>query len=145
MTAQVIYHPSLADGCDRLIEQQRAANIAAEGQPVDLYAMDGDLVAYSGRDADEMARYENYRTAKAVLRGPHWYSADVVHAALAFTHEYETSVPRHDAHATVRRRFVDHYEPDHPRPHDLGLIAVISGLAVAGVAALLLHWAGVLL
>lgn len=30
MTATVTYHPRLAEGCDRIIERDRIANIAAE-------------------------------------------------------------------------------------------------------------------
>ena len=85
MTATVRNLPDMTARMDRITARQRAANIAAEGQPVNVYT--------DPRVTDELARYENYRTAKAVLTSPRWYSADVVHDALAFVHEYERTVP----------------------------------------------------
>lgn len=82
MTATVTWHPRTADACDRINARAAAENIAAEAAYTDP------------RVADEVARYENYRTAKAVLRSPDWYGADVVHAALEFVHEYENAVPK---------------------------------------------------
>lgn len=84
MTATVTWHPRTADCCDRINARAAAENIAAEATYADP------------RVADEVARYENYRTAKAVLRSPDWYGADVVHAALEFVHEYENAVPRRE-------------------------------------------------
>lgn len=77
--------PNMTQRMDRIVQRQREANIAAEGQPVNVYT--------DPRVAEEIARYDNYVTAKTVLRSPDWYSADVVHAALDFVHEYENAVP----------------------------------------------------
>lgn len=85
MTAAVRNLPNMTARMDRIAQQQREANIAAEGQPVNVYT--------DPRVADEIARYDNYTTAKTVLRSPDWYSADAVHAALDFVHEYENAVP----------------------------------------------------
>jgi hypothetical protein len=85
LASNMVWHPRLAEGCDRITARQREANIAAEGQPVNVYT--------DPRVADEMARYENYRTAKAVLQSPNWYGADVIHAARDFIHEYENAIP----------------------------------------------------
>lgn len=85
MTATVTWHPRTADCCDRINARAAAENIAAER---------AEATYTDPRVADEVARYENYRTAKAVLRSPDWYGADVVHAALEFVHEYENAVPR---------------------------------------------------
>jgi len=120
--AQVIWHPSTAEGCDRITARQRDANIAAEGQPVNVYT--------DPRVAAEMALYENYRTAKTVLCSPEWYGADVVHSALDFVREYESAIPK-DPHATIRRRFVDGFDPDRPKPRDYGLLAVFAVLLLA--------------
>jgi len=114
--------PDMTARMDRITARQRDANIAAEGQPVNVYT--------DPRVVDEMARYENYRTAKAVLCSPEWYGADVVHSALDFVHEYESAIPK-DPHATIRRRFVNHYEPDRVRPRDYGLGAVFAVLLLA--------------
>lgn len=77
--------PNMTQRMDRIVRRQREANIRAEGQPVNVYT--------DPRVAEEIARYDNYVTAKTVLRSPDWYSADVVHAALDFVHEYENAVP----------------------------------------------------
>ena len=71
---------------DRLTARQREANIAAEGQPVDLYA--------DPRVADQVSLYETYKACKAVVNGNDWYSADLVHDALQFIHAYESATPR---------------------------------------------------
>jgi hypothetical protein len=126
--ARVIWHPRLVEGISRITERQRAANIAAEGQPVNVYT--------DPRVADEVARYENYMTAKTVLQSPDWYDADVVRAARDFIHEYEREIPK-DAHATVRRKFVAHYDPDRVRPRDLGLGTVFAVLLLAAGVGLL--------
>lgn len=85
MTATVTWHPRTADCCDRINARAAAENIAAER---------AEATYTDPRVADEVARYENYRTAKTVLRSPDWYGADVVHAALEFVHEYENAVPK---------------------------------------------------
>lgn len=84
MTA-LAYLPNMQQRMDRITDAQRQLNIAAEGQPVNVYT--------DPRVADELAMYDNYRTAKAVLISPHWHSADMVHAALDFVHEYESAIP----------------------------------------------------
>lgn len=111
MTAVVTWHPRTADCCDRINARAAAENIAAER---------AEATYTDPRVADEVARYENYRTAKTVLRSPDWYGADVVHAALEFVHEYENAVPRREP------------EPDN-REHAKQLAALIFGglLAIA--------------
>jgi hypothetical protein len=69
----------------RITDRQRAANITAEGQPVNVYT--------DPRVDEQIALYETYRSCKAVVNGNDWYAPDVVHSALAFIHEYESFVP----------------------------------------------------
>jgi hypothetical protein len=109
------WHPRLAEGMDRIMERQRRANIDAEGQPVNVYT--------DPRVAEEVARYENYRTAKAVLQSPDWYGADVIHAARDFIYEYERAVPK-DPRAPIRQKCADGYNPDRMKPRDYGLAIV---------------------
>ncbi len=129
--AQVILHPRLVEGISRITERQRAANIAAEGQPVNVYT--------DPRVADEVARYENYRTAKTVLQSPDWYGADVIHAARDFIYTYEREITK-DAHATIRHKFVAHYDPDRVRPRDHGFGAVFALLVGTGLLAGCVGW-----
>jgi hypothetical protein len=123
--------PDMTARMDRITARQREANIAAEGQPVNVYT--------DPRVADEVAWYENYRTAKTVLQSPDWYGADVIHAARDFIHEYEREIPKQKP---GHQKFLDGYNPDRKRPSDMGLGAIVLGIILAFLAAACLHaWA----
>jgi hypothetical protein len=127
----------------RVIAQQRAANIAAEGQPVDLYRR-------ADRDAEIKAAYDNYVTARAVLENPGWYDGALFWAAKRFVREYENATPVRRCPAMdygpvprplcaedqrqlqARRAFVEGYDPDHIRPRDMGL-ALVGGVIFLAV------------
>ncbi len=131
----------------RLTERQRARNIAAEGQPVDLY---------NPRDAEIIAAYRNYRTALSVLDQPHWYDPQLVRDSQAFVTAYEEEIPVNpgpmprelcaaDQQELHRRRCVEGTNPDRPRPADYGLGAIALGVVLAVLAGAILHaWAVVL-
>ncbi len=127
MTAAIRHLPNMVTRMDRITARQREANIAAEGQPVDVYS--------DPRVAEELARYENYRTAKAVLQSPDWYGADVIHDALAFVHEYENKIPKRKP---GHQKFLDGYDPDRPKPADNGLRNVAALLCFVGMAGVLI-------
>jgi hypothetical protein len=129
LAPNLAWHPRLVEGMDRINARQREANIAAEGQPVNVYT--------DPRVSDEMARYENYRTAKSVLQSPDWYAADVIHAARDFIHEYERTVPKQKP---GHQKFLDGYNPDRAKPADHGLAAVFAVLFVAGWLAICVGW-----
>jgi hypothetical protein len=126
MTAAVTYHPRLAAGCDRINARAKAENIAT------------DL-----RDARDMIRSCSFygtadlRWACSTLEtygdGGDYIIADQMIHALNLRE-------RQDAHATVRRQFVDHYNPDRPRPRDWGLGIVFTVLVGAGALGWLVGW-----
>ncbi len=143
----VRYLPDQTGRMDRLTQRQREANIAAEGQPVDLYA--------DPRVADEVERYRNYQSAKAVVTYPNWYDADLVKACVAFIHEYETEVPMNpgpmprplcaaDQQELNRRRCVEGTDPDRIRPRDYGLALALAipvvAVGYAFIAAVMGGW-----
>ena len=80
----------------RITDRQRERNIAAEGQPVNVYA--------DPRVADQVSLYETYRSCKAVVNGNDWYDPAVVHSELEFIREYESAVPGQETSLEVLKK-----------------------------------------
>ena len=118
--------PNMEARMDRITAQQRAANIAQ-----DLTDARNMLRSPSFYDTP------NLRWACSILEtygdGGDYMLADQMIQALNLKE-------RQDAHATVRRRFVDGYQPDRPKPKDRGLAILVAVLAMAGWLGVCLGW-----
>ncbi len=124
MTAAIRHLPNMVTRMDRITARQREANIAAEGQPVDIYS--------DPRVSEQVATYRKYQAAKDIVRHPDgWHHPDEIHAALAFIHEYETAIPK-------RSPRLPGYDPDRPKPADNGLRNVAALLCFVGMAGVLI-------
>jgi hypothetical protein len=111
---------------DRVTQAERAANIAR-----DLTDARNMLRSPSFYDTP------NLRWACSILEtygdGGDYLLADQMIHALNLRE-------RQDAHATVRRQFVDGYDPDRPKPADNGLRNVLALLCFAGLFGLCVGW-----
>ena len=122
MTAQLRHLPNMVTRMDRVTQAERAANIARDLEDARFQLANPTLF----NDATlrwSCSILETYGNGSDYLRAD-----QMIHAL--------NLKERQDAHATVRRRFVEGYDPDRPKPPDNGLrnvCALLVGLAWLGL------------
>ncbi len=124
MTAAIRHLPNMVTRMDRVTQAERAANIARDLEDARFMLANPTLF-------NDAALRWSCSILETYGNGSDYLLADQMIHALNLKE-------RQDAHATVRRRFVEGYQPDRPKPADNGLRNVAALLCFVGMAGVLI-------